>query len=45
MVNLKRDMKKINWLEMNEFKVLEVETKDIKNLSRSYILDTFGVDI
>ncbi len=38
-------MKKISWLEMNEFKILEIETKDIENLSRSYILDTFGVDI
>ena len=24
---------------------LQIETKDIENLSRSYILDTFGVDI
>ena len=38
-------MKKINWLELNDFNVLEIETKDIKNLSRSYIFDTFGVDI
>ena len=30
---------------MNEFKVLEIETKDIKSLSRSYIFDTFEVDI
>ena len=30
---------------MNEFQVLEIETKDIENLSRSYIFDTFGVDI
>ena len=45
LASIKRDMKKINWLEMNEFKVLEIETKDIKSLSRSYIFDTFGVDI
>ena len=38
-------MKKISWLETNEFNVLEIETKDIKNLSRSYIFDTFGVEI
>ena len=45
LASIKRDMKKINWLEMNEFKVLEIETKDIENLSRAYIFDTFGVDI
>ena len=45
LASIKRDMKKISWLEMNEFKVLEVETKDIENLSRTYIFDTFGVDI
>ena len=45
LASIKRDMKKINWLEMNEFKVLEIETKDIKSLSRSYIFDTFEVDI
>ena len=45
LASIKRDMKKISWLEMNEFNVLEIETKDIKNLSRSYIFDTFGVEI
>ena len=45
LASIKRDMKKISWLEMNEFIVLEVETKDIENLSRTYIFDTFGVDI
>ena len=45
LASIKRDMKKINWLELNDFNVLEIETKDIKNLSRSYIFDTFGVDI
>ena len=45
LASIKRDMKKINWLEMNECKVLEIETKDIENLSRAYIFDTFGVDI
>ncbi len=43
--SIKIDMTKISWLEMNEFNVLEIETKDIKNLSRSYIFDTFGVEI
>ena len=40
LASIKRDMKKISWLEMNEFQVLEIETKDIENLSRSYIFDT-----
>ncbi len=43
--SIKRDMKKINWLELNEFKVLEVDKDDIPNLSRSYILEGFGVEI
>ncbi len=43
--SIKRDMKKISWLELNEFKVLEVDKDDIPNLSRSYILEGFGVEI
>ena len=43
--SIQRDMKKIQWLEMNEFKVLEVTKEDLPELSRKYIFDTFGVDI
>ena len=43
--SIQRDMKKIQWLEMNEFKVLEVTKEDLAELSRKYIFDTFGVDI
>ena len=43
--SIQRDMKKIQWLEMNEFKVLEVTKQDLPELSRKYIFDTFGVDI
>tara|TARA_A100001015_G_C14678185_1_gene589628 strand:+ start:61 stop:177 length:117 start_codon:yes stop_codon:yes gene_type:complete len=38
-------MKKIQWLEMNEFQVLELTKEDFPELSRKYIFDTFGVDI
>ena len=43
--SIQRDMKKIQWLEMNEFKFLEVTKEDLPELSRKYIFDTFGVDI
>ena len=43
--SIQRDMKKIQWLEMNEFKVLDVTKEDLPELSRKYIFDTFGVDI
>ena len=43
--SIQRDIKKIQWLEMNEFKVLEVTKEDLPELSRKYIFDTFGVDI
>tara|TARA_Y100000004_G_scaffold53910_1_gene59987 strand:- start:8715 stop:9131 length:417 start_codon:yes stop_codon:yes gene_type:complete len=43
--SIQRDMKKIQWLEMNEFKVLEVTKEDLPELSRKYIFDTFGIDI
>ena len=43
--SIQRDMKKIQWLEMNEFQVLELTKEDFPELSRKYIFDTFGVDI
>ena len=38
-------MKKISWLELNEFKVLEIDKDDIPNLTKSYILEGFGIEI
>jgi len=35
--SIKRDWKKTEWLEKNGFKLIEIETKDLKLLSPEYI--------
>ena len=40
-----RDQEKYKWLEMNNFKILEIKKEDLPHLNRSYICKTFGIDI
>ena len=35
--SIKRDWKKTEWLDKNDFKLIEIETKDLKLLSPEYI--------
>jgi len=43
--SIKRDYQKREWLEKNNFKIIEVEEKDIKKLSPEFIENTFGISI
>ena len=43
--SIKRDYQKRKWLEKNNFKILEIEEKDIKKLSPEFIENTFGICI
>jgi hypothetical protein len=41
--SIKRDVKKVKWLEMNEFKFLELYEDDLKSLSPRYIEEKCGI--
>ncbi len=41
--SIKRDVKKVKWLEMNEFKFLELYESDLKTLSPQYIEEKCGI--
>ena len=41
--SIKRDVKKEKWLEMNEFKFLELYEADLKKLSPQYIEEKCGI--
>jgi hypothetical protein len=41
--SIKRDVKKGKWLEMNEFKFLELYEDDLKSLSPQYIEEKCGI--
>ena len=41
--SIKRDVKKEKWLELNEFKFLELYESDLKNLSPQYIEEKCGI--
>jgi hypothetical protein len=43
--SLKRDQKKDKWLQSNGFFVIRINENDIKNLSLSWVEDTFKIDI
>lgn len=43
--SIKRDYQKREWLEKNNFKIIELEEKDIKKLSPEFIENTFGISI
>jgi len=41
--SIKRDVQKVKWLEMNNFKFLELYENDLKNLSPQYIEEKCGI--
>ena len=43
--HIKRDLQKIQWLELNEFKIIELDTEDVANLSRDFIKSEYGIII
>jgi|688.fasta_scaffold838788_2 hypothetical protein len=43
--SIKRDLAKFKWLELNNFKVIEIFENEIHLASREWILDKFGIDI
>lgn len=43
--HIKRDMAKINWLESNDFDVIELNEEDVDNLSSEYILKKFNIKL
>ena len=43
--SIKRDVKKVKWLEMNNFKFLELYENDLVNLSPQYIEEKCGIYI
>ncbi len=43
--SIKRDYQKREWLEKNNFKIIELEEQDIKKLSPEFIENTFGISI
>lgn len=43
--SFERDEKKKDWLKMNSFKYIELDTNDVKNLSKELILEKFGIEL
>jgi len=42
---IQRDMRKREWLEKNDFQLIEINEDEIPKLSRDFIKEKFGVDI
>jgi len=43
--SIKRDCKKAQWLEKNNFKFIELYQKDLKNLCPNFFLENFDINI
>jgi hypothetical protein len=43
--SIKRDWQKTEWLERNGFELVEIEDKEINQLSAKFIKDKFGISI
>lgn len=43
--SIKRDFKKLEWLELNGFKVIELEADEVEDLSVEMIKEKFGIEI
>tara|TARA_Y100000004_G_scaffold109668_1_gene122993 strand:+ start:724 stop:1140 length:417 start_codon:yes stop_codon:yes gene_type:complete len=43
--HIKRDLEKVQWLELNNFKIIELNTDDVKNISYDFIKSNFDVNI
>jgi hypothetical protein len=45
LASLKRDVKKIEWLELNDFLVAEITEDETKSLSRKFFEESFGINL
>ena len=43
--SIKRDVQKAEWLEKNNFILIEIDEKEVKNLSKTYFIDNFNIAI
>ena len=43
--SMKRDHKKLEWLELNSFKLIEIVKEDMDKLSPEYLFDLFKINI
>ena len=43
--SIQRDAEKHQWLELNNFIIIEIYEKDLQKLSLSYIKDVYGISI
>lgn len=42
---IKRDVKKFEWLESNDFQVVEITEDETKNLTRKFFKDRFDIEL
>jgi very-short-patch-repair endonuclease len=40
---MKRDMTKLNWLEINNYKLIEIKESEVKDLSKDFIEQNFDI--
>ena len=43
--SIKRDVKKREWLELNNFKIIEIEQNEIEKLSKKWFKKEFGITL
>ena len=43
--SLKRDHKKLEWLRINNFELIEIEEKEVPLVTHKFIKDKFGIEI
>ena len=43
--SIRRDFQKSEWLEKNDYKLIEIEGSDVEKLSKEYMKNFFGVTI
>lgn len=43
--SMRRDQKKLEWLELNKFKVIQIKEKEVDLLSREFFKEKFSIDI
>ena len=43
--HIKRDVEKLQWLELNNFKIIELEQEDVDSLSKDFIKNKYNVTL
>ena len=43
--SIKRDMEKSEWLEKNDFTLVEIEEAEVKNISKEFFKSKFGITL